>query len=85
MMVNLMPIDPPTTRSYYLKTLLGWQDGLLKQRRGLMARYAVMERTSHPDKRDQGYLLEINEEALTNINNALRPLGAAMKELPNAD
>lgn len=73
-----------TTRGYYLNTLLSWRDDLLKQRRRLMARYAVMERTNHPDKRDQGYLLEINAEAMTNINNALRPLGAAMKEPTDA-
>lgn len=61
-------------RAYYLNTLIEWRSKLLKQRRQLMVRHAVMERTGHPDKRDQGYLLEINEEAIVNIDNALRPL-----------
>jgi hypothetical protein len=67
--------ERPAARAYYRDTLLAWRENLLKQRRQLMARHAVMERTNHPDKRDQGYLLEINEEALANINRALRPLG----------
>lgn len=62
-------------RSYYRNSLLSWRSDLLKQRRQLMARYATMEKTGHPDKLDQGYLMEINEEAIANINRALRPLG----------
>jgi hypothetical protein len=72
-------IQTTRTRAYYLNTLLAWRDGLLKQRRSLMARYASMKKTGHPDKRDQGYLLEINGVALMNINIALRPLGAAVE------
>lgn len=64
-------------RSYYRNSLLAWRSQLLKQRRQLMARFATMERMNHPDKRDQGYLLEINEEALMSVDRALRPLGVA--------
>ena len=70
-------IQTTRTRAYYLNTLLAWRDGLLKQRRSLMARYASMKMTGHPDKRDQGYRLEINAMALKDINDALRSLGSA--------
>jgi hypothetical protein len=56
------------TRAYYLNSLMAWRDALLDQRQSLMAR---------PDKRDQGYRLEINAMALKDINDALRSLGSA--------
>lgn len=59
------------TRGYYKNSLTAWKANLLRQRRQLMARYASMEKSGHPDKRDQGYLLEINEEMLGLVNRAL--------------
>lgn len=64
-----------TARSYYRNSLLAWRSGLLKQRLQWMMRYVIMERSNHPDKRDQGYLLEINQETIASIDRALRPLG----------
>lgn len=77
-----MPNETTGTRAYYLNTLLTWRGALLKQRRSLMARYASMEKTDHPDRRDQGYLLEINEEALMNINDARVATACCCEETP---
>lgn len=67
-----------TAHSYYRDKLTTWRSDLAKQRRQLMSRYAAMERTDDPNKRDQRFLLEINEGMLELVTSAL--IGLAGRE-----
>ncbi len=62
---------------YYWNSLRTWRDELNIRHRRLMARYAAMERKSHPDKRAQGELIELNAEMIRHVNKALRARAAA--------
>jgi hypothetical protein len=73
-----MPANPTSpaaereaNRRYYWNSLREWRDDLNTRHRRLMARYAAMERMVHPDKRDQGRLIELNSEMIRFINKAL--------------
>jgi uncharacterized protein (DUF2225 family) len=61
-----------SSRGYYRNSLKAWRDDLLKQRREGMARYARMEKMGHPDKNDQGILLDINRQLIEVIEAAQR-------------
>jgi hypothetical protein len=60
------------SRAYYRNSLKSWRDSLLKERRLAMARYATMERAGHPDKNDQGILLDINRQMIEVVETAQR-------------
>lgn len=67
-------IETKRDRSYYRNSLEAERTRLLKCRVALMARYERMGKQSHPDKLDQGYLLEINLEMIGIIDRSLAPL-----------
>jgi hypothetical protein len=69
------------SRAYYRNSLNAWRDKLLRERRRLMARYAVMERQRHPDKNDQGILMDINRQMIGIVESAIRVCDALSGEM----
>ena len=59
------------SRGYYRNSLRAWQADMQKHHRILMSRYARMEKAGHPDKADQGRLLDLNHSFLILIRTAL--------------
>jgi hypothetical protein len=59
------------SRGYYTNSLNAWRSDLLEQLRKLMARYARMERMHHPDKADQGRLIELTKRMIAMVENAV--------------
>jgi hypothetical protein len=69
-------------RGYYRNGLKSMRDRLLKERRLLMARYARMERMGHPDKNDQGILIDLNKAMLDVVEGAQRVCDALTPATP---
>ena len=59
------------TRGYYLNSLKSWRSDLQKQLRQLMARHAKMEGMFHPDRPDQGKLIDLTMEFIARINDEM--------------
>lgn len=63
-------------RGYYRNSLMAWKAGLQKQLRQLMARHARMEGMSHPDRPDQGKLIDLTREFIQRLDAELKELGS---------
>lgn len=63
-----------TERGYYLSSLLAWKADLQKQLRQSMARYARMEIMAHPDKQDQGKLIDITRAFIQRLDAEMKDL-----------
>ena len=62
-------------RGYYLNSLRAWKADLQKQLRQSMARHARMEKMSHPDKPDQGKLIDLTRGFIQRLDDELKELG----------
>ena len=59
------------SRAYYTNSLKAWRNEMRHELRGLMARYASMERAHHPDKQDHGRLIELMQEFIARLDKEL--------------
>lgn len=68
---------PDEMRGYYLNSLRAWKSDLQKQLRQLMARHARMEGMFHPDRPDQGRLIDLKREFISRIDSEISDAEAA--------
>lgn len=60
--------------AYYKNSLHSWRLLLMRDLRQARARYTTMVRQGHPDRMDQGRLIEIKGQFLETVNAALADL-----------
>lgn len=80
-MERIRPMQTDHLDGYYWNSIIAWRNEALKHRRQMMARYASLERQSHPCKYGQGRLLDIQRRWIETLDAelAMRPSSPSAK------